>query len=100
MFINDWYYLGYSYLTISAAISMNGSFTYVWNGRAYLSPNYGNALNNSYGGILGITTDYAYPSSGTTYMNPSWGFDGNGACYIYFSNSGFTSGTLYYKIYG
>ena len=101
--MNNWWYLGYSYLIVSASIIMGGSNTYCWNGRVLLSPSsavsgYPTILTS--GGVMNIITDYANPSSGPYYMNPQSGFDGSGNNYLYFSNTYLNAGVCYYKIYG
>ena len=60
--VNNWWYLGYSYLTISASVTLSGGNNAIcWFCRAYLSPNGTTVLVN--GGVMGITTDYSNPSS-------------------------------------
>ena len=101
--MNGWWYLGYSYLTVSASIVMGGNNTYCWNGRVFLSPSaartgYATILTN--GGVMNIITDYASPSSGPYYMNPQSAFDGSGNNFLYFSNTYLNAGICNYKIYG
>ena len=96
--MNGWWSLGYSYLTISASITMGGINKYCWNGRVFLSPSNG-VLTTA--GVMSIIVDYQYPATtGPYYITVEERWDGNGTNYLRFYGSLFTAGILQYKIYG
>ena len=95
--LNNWWNLGYSYLTISASITMASQNIYCWNGRVFLSPATG-IIN--VGGVLGIVEDYVNPSTGAYKINVDERWDGNGNNFLRFHGIFLSAGSMYLKAYG
>jgi len=96
--LNGYWYTGYSYLTISASVNMAGSGNiFCWNGRVYLSAQYGLI---TVGGVLQITIDYRNPASGNNVINVEERWDGVGNNYLRFYGTNLNAGLLTIKIYG
>lgn len=103
IFLNNWWYSGYAYLTISASITQASNQTYVWMGRVFLSANssqQGATTIQTNGGVISIVNDYRNPTSGSYYINVDEQWDGTGGNYLRFYGTFFSAGVLKYKIYG
>ena len=95
--LNGWWYLGYSYLTISASITMGGQNIYCWNGRVYLSASGGII---SVGGVMGIIEDYVNPATGAYKIGAEERWDGSGNNFLRFYGTFLSAGNMTIKVYG